>query len=692
MTVRGVASQFLATAVILIATAALAAPRTLHHDLDVTLRLDRRELRGTDILTVSPEGAARLDLNLAPQARVRDVVVGGENASFTFKAGSLAVTVPRGLRSGTLMATVSYDVAFTDPFPVRPIDTDNPGYGVQGTIFDQGVFILDGAGWYPEIAGSRPTFRLVVRAPAGIIAVTAGRLVLHDSQAGTTTSTWEVRQPLAGLSLSAGPYHVSETEAGRIKIYTYFSAENTPWAERYLNAAAKYIRMYEGLLGPYPFEKFAVVENFFPTGYGFPSYTLLGSSIIPLPFILDTSLGHEIAHSWWGNGVLVDFSRGNWSEGLATYVADYLYREMSSSSEAAEYRTQILRDYATLVPPEADFPLRLFRSRTDLVTRAVGYGKGAMVFHMARRLVGDQEFWEALRDVCRDKMFQEASWDDFAAAMEKRGKLSLAAFFDQWVSRQGAPVLGIRDIKTIRLKDAWKIQGVIVQKKPYFAVELPILLETDGVGVSRTIAIHGGETAFEILSKHRPCRLIADPDAEVFRRMDRAEIPPTVNSLKASKSLIIVLSGGLSEEVRASVEVLRVSLGQQNALVLDEREATADRLRRHDVVFVGLPREKGLVPPLPPDFTLGEDRFAAAGVVYGHPQDALFGVFNSSGQPGHITALFLPLAAVDSGMIARKITHYGKYSYLAFHEREVAAKGLLQALSSPLSLPIEVRE
>lgn len=130
-----------------------------------------------------------------------------------------------------------------------------------------------------------------------------------------------------------------------------------------------------------------MVENFFPTGYGFLSYTLLGSTVIRLPFIVATSLGHEVAHPWFGNGVLVDYRFGNWSEGLTTYLADHLYRELSSPEEGREYRLQILRDYAALVPPEKDFTRRVSPS-----SRAVGCGKGAMVFHMARRMVVDRRW------------------------------------------------------------------------------------------------------------------------------------------------------------------------------------------------------------------------------------------------------------------------------------------------------------
>ncbi len=47
-------------------------------------------------------------------------------------------------------------------------------------------------------------------------------------------------------------------------------------------------------------------------------YTLLGRTVIKMPFIVYTSLGHEIAHNWWGNSVFVDQKKGNWCEGLAT--------------------------------------------------------------------------------------------------------------------------------------------------------------------------------------------------------------------------------------------------------------------------------------------------------------------------------------------------------------------------------------
>jgi aminopeptidase N len=143
--------------------------------------------------------------------------------------------------------------------------------------------------------------------------------------------------------------------------------------------------------------------------------------VIRLPFILETSLGHEIAHCWWGNGVLVDYRQGNWSEGLTTYVADYLYKENSSAEEGREYRLHILRNFSTLVNEDNDFPLARFQSRYDPASQAIGYGKGAMVFHMIRKMVGDNAFWEALREIYREKRFQKVSWQDFQKTFERHG-------------------------------------------------------------------------------------------------------------------------------------------------------------------------------------------------------------------------------------------------------------------------------
>jgi len=106
-------------------------------------------------------------------------------------------------------------------------------------------------------------------------------------------------------------------------------------------------------------------------------------------------------------------------ERLTSYAAGYLIKEQASSHAAMDYRRQALRNYATLVSPRTDLPLSRFRSRTDPATKAVGYDKSTMVFHMLRKKVGEDAFWASLRHFYGQFRFKHASWKDLQARSEK---------------------------------------------------------------------------------------------------------------------------------------------------------------------------------------------------------------------------------------------------------------------------------
>ena len=174
--------------------------------------------------------------------------------------------------------------------------------------------------------------------------------------------------------------------------------------------------MYRSLIGPYPYAKFALVENFWETGYGMPSFTLLGPSVIRFPFILTSSYPHEILHNWWGNSVFVDYGQGNWCEGLTAYLADHLIQEQRGTG--ATYRRNTLQKYRDYVTSGRDFPLTEFRSRHSAATEAVGYGKMLMGAHMLRLKLGDQKFVQFLQRFYREQRGKVATFADFRRVAE----------------------------------------------------------------------------------------------------------------------------------------------------------------------------------------------------------------------------------------------------------------------------------
>jgi hypothetical protein len=407
-----------------------ASAAAVDHHLKVILDPARQRLSATDRLTI-PAGPSSVAFRMAAHLSIDALFVNGQAAAYT--QAHDRVTVALDASGEAVDITIAYSGTFDDQAPVEPLNTDNPGYGVTGTIGDQGTMLLAGAGWYPDAEGLEDRYALVVDAPEGTVAVTSGTPGTVVSEGDRTLSHWSTGITHRGLPLVAGPYTISQRRFGNVTAATYFSAELQHLSNAYLASTGRYLKLYASLFGPYPHDQFAVVENFFPTGYGFSSFTLMGRRVLALPFIRHTSLGHEIAHCWWGNGVLVDASQGNWSEALTTYVADYLFKERSGDGRA--HRRQWLRNYASLVAPSRDIPLSRFMQRTDPVTRVVGYEKGAMVFHMLRKSLGDDIFWAALRDVAHRKRFKAVAWSDLQSAFEAHSGRSLGPYFDQWLFR-----------------------------------------------------------------------------------------------------------------------------------------------------------------------------------------------------------------------------------------------------------------
>jgi Peptidase family M1 domain len=682
--VIGVAWSALVWAMVAVPVPVRGATAAVHHDLRVELVPERGTLMGVDEMTLDPGGAGAVSVLLNPRAAVSAVAVNGRASRHSFANGMLRLPLPEDARNGKIRISIAYHAVFDDPVPVRPVNTDNPGYGVSGTISERGTLLLSGAGWYPVVKATHETYGIEVTAPAGIVAVTAGESLGRRTADGRTVSTWRVDRPVRGLALSAARYTVTEQKAGPVTVATYFFEGSRVPAKPYLDAAARYIRFYSRLFGPYPFAKFAVVENFFPTGYGFPSYTLMGSRVLALPFIVRTSLGHEIAHCWWGNGVYVDYRSGNWSEGLTTYVSDYFFRERDGRQEGTRYRRQMLRNYATLVDPADDFPLTAFYGRTDPVTKAVGYDKAAMVFHMLRRRIGDERFWGALKDIVATHRFQAVDWSALQAAFERQGRISLDAFFKQWVVGTGAPTLSLKDVGVRHQDGRWQVTGTLSQAIPSFTFTVDVVASGKNDTQKETIEVAGLATPFSLELDEPPIQLQADPGSHLFRRLDSSEIPPAVNRLRGAPKAVLVLAEGAPPGMRNAADLLARGLGLKTYEIIAERRWFAGDGGTGHLIFVGLPQSRALLPPLSPQITIREGRVAMAPVDL-EDSDTFFGVFHPTGDPARTVALWTAPTTDAAMASARKIPHYGKYGYLAFNPggRNVS-KGIWPVTDSPL--------
>lgn len=562
------------------------------------------------------------------------------------------------------------------------------GAEIRATVGEEGVYLAASAGWYPLVGDSACAHRVTVVLPAGWSSLTHGRRLRDFTAAGRHETCWHAPEPSEGLDLVANRFRVDALQHGATLVETYFFPEDSSLAAGYLEACADYLDLYEGFLGPYPFAKFAVVENFFPTGYGMPSWTLLGQQVLRLPFIKATSLGHEIAHNWWGNSVFVG-EGGNWCEGLTVYTADYLYKERESAEAARQYRRSTLKDYTHYTRDGSDFPLVEFVSRHDAATRAVGYGKSMFVFHMLEERVGREAFRAALRWVILERMWAAATWSDFFRAVERVGALAPGALADeqrQWLERPGAAQLALGDVTVAADGAGWILRGELVQEGEPLILSVPLRVETAAGAEDFTVQTAVARLPFERRLAAAPTSLAVDPDCHVFRRLYDEEMEATLSLILADSDPLFLIESDLAPELAAACREFAAAFVEGEPRVLESGAADAALDQARTVVWLGSsPPPAAIGEPATgltrtPFFTMFQGQRFEPGrhaLVYAGKRGAAGGYLAVlADAPGELRA------------IASKVPHYGKYSYLGFVSGQNQLKGNWEPAAGPLLRPL----
>jgi hypothetical protein len=307
-----------------------------------------------------------------------------------------------------------------------------------------------------------------------------------------------------------------------------------------------------------------------------------------------------------------------------------------------------------------------------------------MIFHMLRRKIGDRAFWQTLKDLYRQRLFKPTSWKDLQSAFERQAGSSLGPFFEQWVQRQGAPRLSLDQVQRVKTSTGYTVSGRIVQQAPLFRLSLPVVLEWGRQRTVERIEIAGSRTDFALSCPDPPERLSIDPQADIFRRLYPSEIPVTVNTIKGAERVVIVLPDHPPAEVTASAELLGRSMGLDQVQMVEEGRLNQVDWRESELIFIGLPRQRELLAGMAGWASVESASFTVNGQRHASPEDALFIVFAHPQAPGRAAALFLGLSPGALEAVARKITHYGKYSYLVFHKADNQGKGIWPVTESPL--------
>ncbi|SFW26986.1 hypothetical protein SAMN05216414_11042 [Nitrosovibrio sp. Nv17] len=644
------------------AEATVPVPEQAQIGYDMTVRIDpvARTLEGRSVITVNT--SEELSLVLGRRFEVTRGRVGTAQLGLSAITGEMRVwrvfanaQMPRRIEvhwRGELSALdTSLDHAQT-------LGGAQPASGADGT------FLPDASGWYPYIAGKLASYRLAIELPAGQRGLVAGRLAEESDTDEGYRARFDFPAPTGGIDLMAGPYRI-ETATMRgiggkpIRLRTYFHPGIADLATSYLASARGYIELYESWIGEYPYTEFSVVSSPTPTGFGMPTLTYLGIEVLRLPFIRSTSLGHEVLHNWWGNGVYPDYAQGNWSEGLTTFMADYAYRERESAAAAHEMRRGWLRDYAALAPGQ-DAPLTTFTSRTHGASQIVGYNKAAMVFLMLRDLLGRDTFDLALRSFWSEHRFRIASWADLRHSFQVASGRDLGGFFDQWLTRAGAPHLRIAHAARSQTDGGHHVTLTLEQSAPEYRLRVPVAIRTAEGEEVHLLELEQGRQTFTLAVGARPGEVALDPDLRLFRRLMPGEAPPILRQVMVDRNTVTLLlpEGGAA---RAAAETLAAKLQHRPS----RPGEAADALPSAPVLAIGLEAQV--------------DAWLARHGLPGRPEvvrgKGSAQAWTASRPDGGMLAVVSARDAAALEALARPLPHYGRQSYVVFENAKATERG-----------------
>jgi len=682
-----------------------AVQQSIHHALHVVVQPAQHTIQVTDQITL-PEGLAvpgqpwqcRLHaaltltsstpgVHLVRQESVAAASIGGQ-----VPVTSYTVVLPPGVRT----FTIRYQGPVHHAIP--PSDAHNAWSmpDTPGLLTAEGVYLSTATAWYPQGPEPLLTFTLEVQLPAGWEAISQGQRTQHRREHTATFVRWESPTVQEEVYLVGGPLTEYRQERAAVQALVFLRTPDAALARTYLEATERYIHLYSTLLGPYPYTKFALVENSWESGYGMPSFTLLGSKVMRLPFVVTSSYAHEIVHNWWGNGVFVEAQDGNWCEGVTAYLADHLLQEQCG--HAVAYRRATLQRYTDYVTTHNDLPLAAFRGRHNAATAAIGYGKALMLFHMLRQQLGDAAFVQSLRTLYRERLFQRVDFFTVLAAFASPAGMDTQAFFQQWVRQAGAPELRLRAVTAVPQAQGFQLRAVLEQIQPGPAyrllVPLAISLEDQVQAWPTTLVMTDKRQELVLSLPARPWRVDVDPEFDLFRRLHREELPPALSQMLGAERALVLLPSAAPAPLQAGYRQMVQRWAQAFSQALEIRldhELTSLPADDRPLWLIGwdnrwLPEVRTAWTAYGVEVTQEQVRLPDATVLR-RTQDA---VVLTARHPQHPQRTFAWVAADNPAALpglSRKVPHYGTYSFVGFTGEEPTntVKGHWPVFTSPLS-------
>lgn len=253
---------------------------------------------------------------------------------------------------------------------------------------------------------------------------------------------WKVTHPIASylLTFAVGPFveqHIPNPLGIPFQCFSY-AADSLKLSLEMNKRVVEALDFFDSLYGHYPFEKVGYVMA--PIG-SMEHQTMITLINVATDTNLSSAAGsastvpqHELSHMWWGDRVTCkDFNDPWLNEGFATFSESLILERFAGE------KSYWARQHANIAGAiSSGSSIALYGAPYHTTPRnnypyPVIYQKGAAVLGMLRYMLGDDVFFQALRDYGSAHAYANATSSDLESSFEHSTNLDLHYFFKEWV-------------------------------------------------------------------------------------------------------------------------------------------------------------------------------------------------------------------------------------------------------------------
>jgi hypothetical protein len=395
---------------------------------------------------------------------------------------------------------------------------DSPVYGIKfAAIHEDYAYLMYPARWFP-IAGyttDRYSADMNITAPSAFQVLGSG-IETHQAAGDKVVYAFHFERQSFPGSIALVKEAGTPVSAEGVTTTFYFRGDEKGMATAYGQEAGKIMSYFTGMFGLPPYANLAVVEteSGAPNGYAAPGMLFLNPHAIGRQ-VSAKLLANQISRQWWH--VLVSPASRNhlWlTNGLATY-SEMLWDEHVNGPGALEaaYRDAMVESLTIDAVPIVQ-AARLEDYSPELW--ALTSSKGATVMNMLRQVIGDQAFFQTLKDYPARSAWKSASTEDFRKVAEDAAKQDLGYFFIQWIESSGAPEFKL-EYTIFRTLKGFRVMGKVSQDLDTFRMPVDLKIETEGNPETKRVEVVGTSSEFSVDTFGKPKKVVLDPANRVLR-------------------------------------------------------------------------------------------------------------------------------------------------------------------------------